>query len=438
MSPKKSGRKRLLRPLWQRLYGLFRKFTRLPEEDTVSDEPIDFSAPSVPYYTNLAERFNLARIVLYMVLFVFVVVTVVSSRHLITYENLYYLVKDVSAATLTAQSRADYLSYPMSGTSADFALYRGGLTVVGGQEITVLSASGKQTLSENVSLSDPQVRAGERYFLTFSRGENDFSLYNAFVRVHREDTDYPIYDACMARDGAYAVLTRSADYKSEVIFYNEDMNKVAVIHLGGYVTAMSISPDGKTLATLSVTSEDSGYVTKLTLMRRGASKPVEREVLHSGVTALTAAFVSDERLVVISEEGLTVFDTDGDAVSEVSFEGDELLLSTAQDGYTALLFGSAGNLSENVLKVFDKNGKMVYNVGMTSVSNAQELLLSGSDVYIRLNERIMLVSDQGKRISEAEIHRDTVALLLDSDGGLIACRLVYARRMESSDFSVLS
>ena len=121
--------------------GVRRLFGRLPlpEEDR---EPIDFSAPSVPYYDDLARRFHLAQIILYLVLFVFVVTAVLSSRERITYANLYYLVKDINAASHIAEDAANRLDYPASVTTPAFVRYRGGLVVVGSQEVTVLSGSG--------------------------------------------------------------------------------------------------------------------------------------------------------------------------------------------------------------------------------------------------------------------------------------------------------
>ncbi len=424
--------------LKNKLHALFHRFSRLPEDSEISDEPIDFSAPSVPYYVNLAEKFNLARIVLYMILFAFVVVTVLSSRHLITYENLYYLVKDVGAATLTAQSEAEYLNYPISEADADFALYRGGLTVVGGQEITVLSGSGKQTLSENVALSYPCVRAGDQTFLVFSRGEKDFSVYNAFVRLRKEYTDYPVYDACMSRDGSFAILTRSADYTSEVVFYDNDMDKLAAAHIGGYVTSLSISQDGKTLAALSLELTDSGYVTKLTILRRSTSGITSREVFVQGATAIQSAFTDDERLAVIFEDGLRIYRTDGDLVSETLFESSSPTFCTISDGYVSVLFGSAQTLTETELAVYDKNGRSVYRVTLASRGNITELAASGQDVYIREGTRILYVSDKGKRMAEASVHKDTLALLLTEDGELMACTPAYAHRIDPADFSPVS
>ncbi len=437
MSAKKFNKKSPLRPLWQRIRRLFKKFTRLPEAEAVSEEPIDFSAPSVPYYTNLSERFNLARIVLYMILLVFVVVTVISSRHLITYENLYYLVKDINAASLTAQSQADHLNYPLSGVSADFAVYRGGLTIVGDQEITVLSGSGKQTLSDNVSLSAPRVRAGEQYFLTFSRGETDFSVYNAFVQVHKESTEYPIYDACMARGGAFAVLTRSKDYTSEVIFYDEDMGKVAAAHLGGYVTSMSLSPDGKVLAVVSLDMEKEDYTTKLTLIRRGVSGVTSRDVIMDEAAALGVGFVSDDRLAAMYEDRLCFYQADGDLVKELPFGSWAPLFWACGDSYVAVLSKHPESLSASYLQVFDRSGRLVYQTALNIANDIKGLLLRGQDVYIHMNERILYISDKGNHSSEAAIHRDAIKILLDERGDLLVCCPAYATRLGNEDFSQL-
>ncbi len=429
MCAKKSS-KHLFHTAWLRLRKLLHGFTRLPEE-TETEEPIDFSAPSVPYYANLAERFNLARIVLYMVLFVFVVVTVVCSRRLITYENLYYLVKDINAANLTAQSMADSVSYPVSD-SMDFAAYRGGLAVVGGEEITVLSASGKQTLSENVSLAHPEVRTSDPYFLAFGRGENGFAVYNGFVCVQRTDTDYPVYDACMARDGAYAVLTRSDEYKSVALWYDADLNKRIAVNRGGYVTAMALSPDGSVLATLALDVEDGGYTTKLSFTKQDGS---EKYAYLEGSAVLSAAFLADDRLAVISQDRLSVFRTDGSLVSETQFGNRLLLLSDTGDGYAALLLTSERHLSEYELRVFDRNGKEEYRTSPNLKGSAKELLLCGRDVYIRMNDRILWVTDRGEGKAVAEGYRDAQAMLALADGGVLVCSPGYAERLDAKDFS---
>ena len=260
--------KRAFSGLFDRATGYVRGVGRQADE-VLNSDPIDFSAPSIPYYENLAARVGFARVVLYMALLVFVVVTMVSNHRLITYENLYYLAKDIGAASQTAKAHADSLSYPISAEGADFALYRGGLVISGSDVVTAMSASGRQTLSVNVAYANPCVRASDKYCISFGRGEKSFSVYNAFVQVHTETTEYPVFDAAVGDNGSFAIVTRSRDYKSEVILYNDNMEKQAVYHLGGYVTGISMNQEGDRLGIVSVEAQNGVWVTKITVIRIG-------------------------------------------------------------------------------------------------------------------------------------------------------------------------
>ena len=301
--------RRALQRLRDKAAGYVGRFGRQTEEflsGETETEAFDFSAPSIPYYENLASRLSFAKVVLYMVLFVFVVVTVISNHKLITYENLYNLAKDIGAATQTAQSRADQVSYPISSSGTDFALYRGGVAVAGSEVVTVLSGSGRQTLSENVAYADPCVRAGEAFCLTFGRGERSFAVYNAFVRVHAETTEFPIYDAAMGGDGSFAVVTRSRDNKSEVLLYDGNMERVAVYRLTGYVTGISMNESGDRLGVVSVESQNNIWVTKVTVIRVG-NRITESTAAVEGTLGSSCGFITEVRSAVHFSDRLMVF-----------------------------------------------------------------------------------------------------------------------------------
>ena len=296
--------RRALRSFYDRTADYVRGFGRQTDE-VLSGEPIDYSAPSIPYYENLANRLGFARVVLYMVLFVFVVVTVVSNHKLITYENLYYLAKDIGAATRTAQSQADTLSYPISSSEADFALYRGGVVISGSEVVTVMNGSGRQTLSDNVAYADPCVEASDRYCVTFGRGERSFSVYNAFVRVHTETTEYPVYAAAAGDNGHFAIVTRSRDYTSEVILYDGEMDRLANYHLNGYVTGIAMNTEGDRLGVVSVESENGLWVTKITVIRI-ENRISQDHAVVSGSFGGACGFLAEDRFAVVLSDRLMV------------------------------------------------------------------------------------------------------------------------------------
>ena len=411
-------------------------------DEVLNSDPIDFSAPSIPYYENLATRVGFARVVLYMALLVFVVVTVVCNHRLITYENLYYLAKDIGAASQTAKAQADSLSYPISAEGADFALYRGGLVISGSDVVTAMSASGRQTLSVNVSYADPCARASDKYCISFGRGERSFSVYNAFVQVHTETTEYPVYDAAVGDNGNFAIVTRSRDYKSEVILYDGNMEKQAVYHLGGYVTGIAMNDEGDRLGVVSVEAQNGVWVTKITVIRMG-NRIGQSSATVTGSLGSTCGFVADERFAVVFSDRLMVVNTDATVTGETFFEGYTPTLAAISRGAVAILSESESDLTSSVLTVYDKNARASYSVTLdgehpiTKAGKPTSLAVSEKTLFLRAGDRLFRLSNSGKRLSTTTVSHDTLSILPESDEEVMICTPAYAYRLSEDDFARL-
>ncbi|MBR6782908.1 MAG: hypothetical protein IKM33_06930 [Clostridia bacterium] len=431
--------KRAVGGLFDRATGYVRGVGRQADEVLKSD-PIDFSAPSIPYYENLAARIGFARVVLYMALLVFVVVTMVSNHRLITYENLYYLAKDIGAASQTAKAQADSLSYPISAEGADFALYRGGLVISGSDEVTAMSASGRQTLSVNVAYADPCARASDKYCITFGRGERSFSVYNAFVQVHTETTDYPVFDAVVGDNGNFAIVTRSRDYKSEVILYDDNMEKQAVYHLGGYVTGISMNEAGDRLGIVSVEAQNGVWETKITVIRIG-NRIGQSSTTVMGVVGGTCGFVADERFAVMFTDRLMVVNSDATVTGEMLFDDTVPTLATISRGSVAILFESGNDLTKSVLTVYDKNARELYSVTLdgdhpiTKAGKPSALSVSDRALFLRAGDSLFCLSGNGRQLSSTTISHDTLAILPEGDDEVMVCTPAYAYRLEVEDFT---
>lgn len=413
--------------------GVRRLFGRLPlpEEDR---EPIDFSAPSVPYYDDLARRFHLTQIILYLVLFVFVVTAVLSSRERITYANLYYLVKDINAASHIAEDAADRLDYPASVTTPAFVRYRGGLVVVGAQEVTVLSGSGKQTLTAQVNYGTPAAAASEKYFITYGRGENSFAVFNAFTQIHSETTDYPVYGAAVADDGSFILLTRSADYTSRVVFYDRDCSVRASYYLTGYALSVAVSPSGDFAAVTSVEDADGNFRSKINIFRLSGGIANETVTVENALAGM-CGFAAEDRVAVAFPDRLTVLRTDGSVQAEVSLGDGTPALCTIASGRIAVLTKNSKKAGNYTVKVFDKNGKAVYNRDVVPDAEPTAAAFGGNVLYIRAGSYLYRLSGDGRAVTTARISRDMLAVLPDSDSSLLVCGSAFATRYYTRDFS---
>ena len=425
--------------LYDRATGFVRGVGRQTDE-ILSGEPIDFSAPSIPYYENLAARLGFARVVLYMVLLVFVVVTVISNHRLITYENLYYLAKDIGAASQTAKAQADSLSYPISAEGADFALYRGGLVISGSDVVTAMSASGRQTLSVNVAYADPCIRASDKFCLSFGRGEKSFSVYNAFVQVHTETTDYPVYDAAVGDNGNFAIVTRSRDYKSEVILYDGNMERLANYHLNGYVTGIAMNDAGDRLGVVSAEADGGVWVTKVTVIRIGNRIAMDTATV-TGSLGSACGFVGDDRLAVVLTDRVMVVNSDATVTGEHLFEGNTPTLAAIGRGSVAILSESGSDLTTSVLTVYDRNARVDYAVTLDgthpvlAAGTPTALAVAENTVFLRAGDTLFRLTGSGKQISSATVSHDTLAILPESGDEVMVCTPAYAYRLEADGFT---
>ena len=433
------GLRKALRKLYGRASDRFKHFTNQTDE-VLTQEPIDFSAPSIPYYENLANRLSFVRVVLYMVLLVFIVVTVVCNHRLITYENLYYLAKDIGAAAQTARATAETISYPISSSDADFALYRGGVVVAGSEVVTAMSGSGRQTLSVNVAYASPCVRASDKYCLSFGRGENSFAVYNSFVQVYREITDFPVYEAVLGDNGSFAVVTRSRDYTSEVILYDSNMEKLANYHLNGYVTGISMNQTGDRVGIVSVESVNGLWETKVTVIR-AENRISQSSATVSGSFGSTCGFVDDDRFAVILNDRVMIWGSDATVKGEVKLGDGIALLSAVGNGRIAILSRAETDLKATTLRVYNKNGKLDYEVNMneahpvTKAGGADQLCFGGSVLFIRAGETLFRMGGSGGDLSAAEISRDTLAILPVNGDEVFVCTPAYANRLDKEDFA---
>ena len=431
--------RRALEGLQTRATGYVRGVGRQTDE-VLSSEPIDFSAPSIPYYENLASRLGFAKVVLYMVLFVFVVVTVVSNHKLITYENLYYLAKDIGAASQTAKAHADSLSYPISSGASDFALYRGGLVISGREVVTAMSASGRQTLSVNVAYADPCVRASDKYCLSFGRGEKSFSVYNAFVQVHTETTDYPVFDAAVGDNGNFAIVTRSRDYKSEVILYDGNMERLANYHLVGYVTGVSMNQTGDRLGVVSVEYLDGMWVTKVTVIRIG-NRITQSSATVTGALGSTCGFVTEDRFAVVFTDRVMVVNSDATVTGEKLFEGTAPILAAIGRDSVAILSESGSDLASSILTVYDRNVKETYSLTLnadhivTKAGVPAFLAFSENILFLRAGDTLFRLSGNGSQITSASVSHDTLAILPENSDEVMICTHAYAYRLNNQDFT---
>ena len=330
------------------------------------------------YYENISVRLGIAQVILYLSLFAFVVLAFVFNTNLITYQNFYYFFQDLNAsAEMVDIFNSDSVSYPTSQQQS-FALYRRGLAVAGNHSVTVFSATGRQLLSENVQYQNPTAVGAGKYLLVYEFGGTKYSLYNSNVQIHSAQSESPIRGAAVSDSGSYALISSSQGATSTVSLYNDRFSLINRYHKSGYVMDVAINFDGEKIAILTSSPSGAGFSTSLMLAEAGRGEAIE-ETFVSDSIGLSCCFTSSQNISVVCQNGITFLHSDGKKLTEYSFDGKiPALMDLNADGVAVCLKKNMIS-PRNIVIVFDKDGKIVYNE--TIVTEAENVLLYGGSLF---------------------------------------------------------
>ncbi len=206
----------------------------------------DFAGLYNPYYARASDIFHVAGFVSAALLVILILGAVLLNIKSVTYENLYYFIKDFDAVVSAESHTTPFVIYNYEENRC-YAGYKGGLIRGGAGSLSVFSATGRKTATYYPEYARPVIRASSKYFIVYDQGGKEFSVYNSFARLYTETLDYPILSVDISEDGSFSILTSESEYKSVIYRYGQDFARAAAYYYNDYVISQSLTPDGKFL-----------------------------------------------------------------------------------------------------------------------------------------------------------------------------------------------
>ncbi|MGI6166570.1 MAG: DUF5711 family protein [Eubacteriales bacterium] len=226
-----------------------------------------------PYYARAADICQLLGYAAYALLILFILGAVLLNIRDVTYENLYYFIKDFGAVAASG----DYGDSPVIYSYAEnrkYSGYKGGIVTSGDGTLTVYSATGRKTAEFYTGYSNPVICASSKYILVYNLGGGEYSIYNSFVRLHTGSLENPIYSAVISDNGSFALLGSEGEYKSVIYRYNSKFEKSAAYYYNDYVISMSLSSDGRYLLVSPTGTSSAQLSSRLLLYGERSEEPV--------------------------------------------------------------------------------------------------------------------------------------------------------------------
>ena len=312
------------------------------------------------YYENISAGLGIVQVILYLSLFAFVVLSFLTNTNLITYQNFYHFFQDLNASA----ERVDIFTHDSVSYSTDneqsFTLYRKGLAVAGNTGVTIFSATGRQLVGHGIQYNDPVAVGSGKYLLVYERGGKQYSLYNANTQMHAGETEYPITGAAVSDSGMYALISSASDANSAVYLYNNRFALINIYKKGGNVLDVAISTDGRRIALLTVSPKEGGVSTSVMLAEPGKGEAIAEKEIASSL-GLQCEFTESGKLAMLCTTGVAYLSAGGDLEFFYDFEGKTLATAELSSSGVAVCLKKSAISEKNIIIIFDKSGKIVYN-----------------------------------------------------------------------------
>ena len=367
-------------------------------------EPIkpEYSSPQSEYYGKVSERFSTAQMILYVVLTVFVLISLIINSEWIKYENFYYFFSDMGNYITDSDSHIEEVVYK-EDLHQSFSMYGNKFCVVGNSGLKLYTASGRLIIDdcdETQKLSNPKLSASDRYILMYDMGSGKYSIYNIFSKVFSGDMKAPVYGADVSDSGSFLLITEDS-----VNLFDNQFKPYVSYNISNVVSA-SISASGGEIAMISYSVEDKTVVTNVSAYRAYSDTPYIDNLKIMSSLPLYCEYTESNRLLVVCDNRVCAYDTMGRLISDTELSGKSVCADVNQYGAALVLKHNDGTYS---LSVFDSNGKNIYDENLKEF--AESVALYKSFVFIDHNTTIeRLDVRNGELISFENIDYNTVIL----------------------------
>lgn len=334
-----------------------------------------------------------------------------------SFNNVYYMFKDISYISSFSENRPDTLSYSRPFANQDFAVFKDGLSVAGDGEIKLFTSTGRVTMTEGSEFTNPKICSSDSTVLIYDQGRRTFKVYNSFVSIYSETLDYPISSADMAPDGSFCIVTKSDSYGSVVRIYDNKQRLEAEFYRNDYIISVAMSQNGKTLAVVSLDSAEGRSIATLTVLERGKTK-TKSSVEIPDFLPYVAKFTANDRVAIIGSDSAYVYNLNGNRQSVYEYNGKLLDMSVSDSGY-ALLFSDVTVDSDYTLSIFGANGNHVGSYKIQGRVN--DTAIDGNFVYLLMDGEVRRIDALFGTTLRRDVAIDDAELVVLANGDILAC-----------------
>ena len=398
--------------VWERIKGL-----RIPERFKEREMKLaSYTGKNSSEEAKISYFLSLSRIILAILLVILLVGTLLFAGNALSYDKVYYMLKDISYVRSFSERTPELLSYSKPVQSQSFTSFKNGLAVVSDSEIKLFTSTGRVTLTEGTEMTNPKICSSDRYVLVYDQGRKSFAVYNSFVKLYSEKLKFNVSSADISENGAFLIVTSSEEYASLVKVYDSNFSPVCEYKKNDYVISAKLSDDGRYAAVLSLSVDNGESVSAINVIDCKKNKILSTKTFK-GSMPYRCDFLTNDRIAVFLDEEVLILTRNGDTKGKFEYLSSPEKIDVYKDNF-AIVFSESEN-GEKTVAVFDSECRM-RRAGTVS-GNVYDMKLADGYVYILQNGKLVRSGTSIGITDTVKVADGSTSLVVFKNGKITVC-----------------
>lgn len=290
-----------------------------------------------------------------------------------------------------------------NANSLTFESYGNGVIRYGRDGITAVDSSGKASWSGSYDMANPQIDICEESVVVADVGEKSLYVYKGEETGVDFHVDYPIVQACVARQGVIAVVMEDGSSNLIGIYNPFDKTEVLLVEIptnveDGYPVSIDLSPDGGSLVASYLCVTTGTIQTRVafynfTNVGKNSNCLVGAQNYNDKMVS-EIRFLDDNTVCLFAEDGFYLWDNMKQPVSKKKcLFTEEIQSAFYDDAHVGVLL--RGDDEKCTMKIFNVSGKCI----LTKTVSAEytEVQIRGDEILLHSNTKGAIYRINGVR-----------------------------------------
>lgn len=246
--------------------------------------------------------------------------------------------------TVTAEF-ASGSGYPVvlpGGRLLGMAPMDNGLVIAADSNLYTYNNTGRRMLDMQHGMINPTISVAGGRFLAYDRGGTKAMLFSRSSQLRQVSTDFAIYDGDMARNGNFALASRSDRHLSQVIVYNGDGNIIyRYLFSDRPAICVSLADSKDAMAVGLLDAKGGDFLSVVSRFQFTMKEPTASAELP-GELVLHLNYQDGNNIRVITDQRVILFNSDMKEIASFSYEEQQAMrFQYGADGKLALYLRDA-------------------------------------------------------------------------------------------------